>query len=122
MENKLSNNTAKFYGENNRLPKVTIRANCESASRPTLLYQYAFIAPTDLCTAANSSKKDGAYAFVKLIGEKRARENPAGLIVNCKQFRNCVDKAIKPFDRPYTGAGEGGGGGEGEALRDKYIG
>lgn len=51
-------------------------------------------------------KRTARTRFVKLIGEKRARENPAGLIVNCKQFRNCVDKAIKPFDRPCTGRGE----------------
>lgn len=35
------------------------------------------------------------------VDQSRAKsgELPAGrLIVNCKQFRNCVDKAIKPFD------------------------
>lgn len=54
-------------------------------------------------------KRTARTRFVKLIGEKRARENPAGLIVNCKQFRNCVDKAIKPFDRPCDGGGGRGG-------------
>lgn len=39
------------------------------------------------------------WPFIKLISA--AEESSAlldRLIVNCKQFRNCVDKAIKPFD------------------------
>lgn len=45
-------------------------------------------------------------------GPKRvARRALDRLIVNCKQFRNCVDKAIKPFDWLRTG----------KVLHGKYI-
>jgi hypothetical protein len=54
-----------------------------------------------------SERASGRIHKIDRREETRARSREtAGLIVNCKQFRNCVDKAIKPFDRSCTGPGE----------------
>lgn len=109
---KIFHDFPKFFTTRIIGPKVTIRANCESRARRVersiSICVYRTDGGGDLCTEANRrSKKVGprARTFVKLIGEKRGVRESGRLIVNCKQFRNCVDKAIKPFDRPCTRRG-----------------
>lgn len=68
--NKLSMIFEIFPARNNR-PKVTIRANCESAphraERFISICIYRTNGSADLCTEANSSKKDGLRANVRKI-------------------------------------------------------